>query len=179
MTRNINPFGQLLGITLGKLPSTTRHTLVVAGQKIDDERQIEKALGLKGPEAAAHADDLDKAEAARLKAEKRRAYNRAQYQQQRQDPEAMAKRRAWDEAHKEDRQRYRAEWKQRNPGRHKEQARAWAKKNYHSNPEAMKAKSRAWYAANRDKVLARAKAKRDAQRDAKKAQREGAAHVER
>lgn len=173
--KSINPFAQLLGITPSRLPSTTGHTLVVAGKKIGDERQIDKALGLKAPEHAAQADALDQAEADRLKAEKRRAYHRAKYQQQRQDPEAMAKRRAWADAHKEDRKRYLAEWKQRNPGRQQELARAWAKKNYHANAEAMKAKARAWYAANREKVLARLKA----QRQAKKAERTGGGGDER
>lgn len=166
----MNPFAQLLGIKPGHLPSTTHHVLVVAGKKIGDEREIERAMGLKAAEHAAEADELDKAEAARLRLEKRRAYERAKYQQIRQDPEAMAKRAAWDEAHKEDRKRYVAEWKARNPGKQKELARAWAKKNYHQNPEVMRAKSRAWYAANREKVLAGLKA----QRDAKKAEKAAA-----
>lgn len=161
-TATMNPFAQLLGIKPGHLPSTTHHVLVVAGKKIGDEREIERAMGLKNAEHAAEADELDKAEAARLRLEKRRAYERAKYQKQRQDPDAMAKRQAWDAAHKEDRKRYVEEWKKRNPGRQKELARAWAKKNYHQNPEAMKAKARAWYAANREKVLAGLKAQRDA-----------------
>ncbi len=158
-----NPFAQLLGIVPTQPPTTGSHTLVVAGRKISDQRQIVHALGLKATSCAIdELDEHDLAELEELKAAKLRADEAAAYQRDRQDPAKMDKRRAWDETHKEDRKRYVAEWKKRNPGRQAELAKAWAKKNYHRNPELMKAKSRAWYAANREKVLAGLKAKRDA-----------------
>ncbi|PZR19914.1 MAG: hypothetical protein DI538_30780, partial [Azospira oryzae] len=88
MSHTATPFDALLGIKPGRLPQTTqRATVVLAGQRVKTARDI--------PAASDEPQDAE----ARL--ELKRARDRARYQRDRQNPQAMAKRQAWLEANRE------------------------------------------------------------------------------
>jgi hypothetical protein len=161
-----NPFAQLLGVKAHKLPKTASSTVVVAGKKVGDERQIKKLLGVQG-EAPTDDNAQERAEAARQAKLRKTAYWRAKYQQDRQDPAKIAKREAYEEAHREERRAYMAEYRKRNRERQRELARDWARKNYHLNTDECRAKARAYYQANRERILADLKAQREAAKAAK------------
>jgi len=156
-----NPFAQLLGVLPVRLPATTSHQLVVSGKRLTDLRQLNTALDLQAEDCA------DKGTAERLRKEKQRAYNQARYQADRQDPEKMAKRKAWAEANREKIKSYKQKHLQKNKQRQLELAARWARENYAANPEAARQKGREYYARNREAILAKLQAQRDAAKAAK------------
>lgn len=156
-----NPFDALLGRTPARLPATTGATVVVAGKKISDVRQIDKALPCEDD------DEVAKEWAAKLRRQAEASRQRVRYQKDRLDPAKMAKREAWAEANREKRRAYKKAYDEANKARIRAQQSAWAMRKYYENVEAARAKTRAWYAANREKVLARLKAQRDAAKAAR------------
>jgi hypothetical protein len=151
-----NPFYQLLGIMPRSLPLTCNSTVVVQGKKITDVRQIAK-----------EEDDAD--HVAGLRLEVRRARDRDRYQRERQDPEKMAKRRAWLDANRAKALEYQRSYRAKNKDLQRQLAREWAKQKYHADLEMGRQKQRDYYAANRERILARLKADRDAARAEKQA----------
>lgn len=156
------PFGPLLGIKPQSLPKSMGSRVVVDGRVIGDVRQIRHDA----PEDR-HADDESDIQAKRKAVIKARAA--AKYQLTRQDPEKMAKRRAWYEANRAKVIAYKREWDRRHHEQVRQCKNAWAKANYHANAERMCQLTRDWYARNREAVLARSKAKRDAAKAVKAA----------
>lgn len=160
-----HPFGQLLGLQMSRIPASTSATVVVCGKRVDDVRSIDRAL------PPQEDDDMAaKAWAEKLRKEVQRARARERYQRQRQNPEQMAKRKAWYEANREKVIAYKKAWDQANRDRMRQQQAAWARKNYHHDLELARAKARANYQANRENILATLQAKRDAAKAAKAAQ---------
>lgn len=148
----MNPFAQLLAGPLPRLPRTPRVSVVVDGKRVTDVRQIEVD---------------DPAERERLSKAVRSAKAAAKYQQIRQNPERMAKRKAWEAANAEKRREYKRAYDERTKDRQRELKTAWAKRTYEANAEARRAASRAYYQRNRERILAEKKAKAAAARAAK------------
>lgn len=164
MKAKATPFDALLGLKPGRLPHSKSTTVVVAGEKVTDVRQIDRKLV-----DAERDDDGAIAEARRLRAETQKARDAARYQADKADPVKMAKRKAWADANPEKVAEYRRRNRKRNRDRNRKLGTDWARRAYHENPEPFRAATRAWYERNRDKVLARLKAKRDAARQAREA----------
>lgn len=148
----MNPFTQLLALPLPRLPRTPRVTVVVNGKPVTDVRQI---------------DEDDAEEQARLRQAVRAAKAAAKYQQLRQDPVRLAKRKAWELANKEKRRAYKRAYDERTKDRQRELKTAWAKRTYEANAEKRRAATRAYYQRNRERILAAKKAKAAAARAAK------------
>jgi hypothetical protein len=165
MKRTASPFDQLLGMKPGRLPQSTGITLVVAGQKLSSTRAV--------PGVAAAAvlgdEDAEALERRRLHAELERVKAAQRYQRERLDPEAMAKRQAWIDAHKAERREYMRRWRAANRERNRELKREWAAHQYRRDPEAGAAKSRAYYAANRERILAEKSAREKRKRAERRA----------
>lgn len=157
-----SPFGALLGHKITKLPASSRATVVVAGEVVQDVRQIDARL--RDP---CEADDWSTAAARRLRAEVARAKARARYQSDRMDPAKMAKRKAWADQNPELVREYRRRNRTRNAERNRELQNEWARQNYHADIEAAQAKARDYYARNRERILAGLKAKRAADKASK------------
>lgn len=149
LKRAAQPFDALLGVAPARAPKSRGVTVVVAGTVVTDVRQITQLLG---------ADETD---VQTLRAATQAAISAARYQAARGNPEAMAKRKAWAEQHREERREYMRQYREANRERLKAGKAAWARRKYQLDPGARAAESRKYYAANRDAVLARAKAKRD------------------
>jgi hypothetical protein len=142
----------LLAQPLPRLPRTPSVSVVVNGKRVLDVRQI----------------DVDDAEdRARLRQAVRVAKDAARYQRIRQNPERMAKRKAWELANLEKRRAYKLAYDERTKERQREQKTAWAKRDYDANPEKHRASSQAYYQRNRERILADKKAKAAAARAAK------------
>jgi hypothetical protein len=148
----MNPFAQLLDQPLPRLPHTPRVSVVVDGKRVTDVRQID-------------VDDAE--ERARLSQAVRAAKAAAKYQQLRQDPVRVAKRKAWELANLEARKAYKRAYDERTKERQREQKTAWAKRTYEANAEKRRAASLAYYQRNRERILAKKKAKAAAARAAK------------
>jgi len=144
----VSPFAQLLGTQIRRLPKAVEPVVRISGMVITDARQI-NSIG------------LDPVEAARLKKELAKAKARAKYQRQRQDPEAMAKRKAWYEKNKEKVKAYKKAYDKKHRKAINANKLAYAKRAYQADPEAAREKACAYRAANRTAILARAKAKRE------------------
>lgn len=168
MKAKATPFDALLGLKRCRLPKSRSVTVVVAGAKVDDLRQIDRKV------VDAERDDQALAEARRLRKLAERARAAARYQADKLDPVKMAKRKAWIEANPEKVAEYRRRNRERNRERNRQQAADWARRSYANNPEKHRARSRAWYERNREKVLAAAKAKAKAKRDAARQARQEA-----
>jgi hypothetical protein len=148
----MNPFAQLLKQPLPRLPRTPGVSVVVNGKRVSDVRQI----------------DVDDAEdRARLIQAVRAAKAAAKYQQIRQDPVRMAKRKAWELANLEKRRAYQRAYYERTRDHQREQKTAWAKRTYEANAEKRRAATRAYYQRNRERILADKKAAAAAVRAAK------------
>lgn len=161
VTAVANPFAQLLGTQIQRLPKAANAVLRIAGREITDARQINR-IG------------LDADEAAKLKKELAKAKARLKYQRQRQDPVAMAKRQAWYETNKEKVKAYRKAYDKKHRKAINKTKLASQKRAYQAEPEKMKARAKAYYDANRPAILARAKAKRERIKAEKEAQTKGA-----
>jgi hypothetical protein len=148
----MNPFLQLLGEPLPRLPRTPRVVVVVDGKRVTDVRQIE-------------VDDAVERE--RLRKAVRAAKEAAKYQQLRQDPERLAKRKAWEAANADKRREYQRLYRERTKERQRAQKTAWAKRTYEANRDKRRAASRAYYQRNRERILAAKKAQKTAARAAK------------
>jgi hypothetical protein len=148
----MNPFAQLLAEPLPRLPRTPRVSVVVDGKRVTDVRQIEVD---------------DPAERERLSKAVRSAKAAAKYQQIRQNPDRMAKRKAWEAANAEKRREYKRAYDERTKDHQREQKAAWARRNYAAHPEEMRARSQDYYQRNRERILAKAKARNAAKRAAK------------
>ena len=157
------PFDALLGLTRLRMPQSRSTTVVVAGEKIADVRQIERKLV-----DDERDDDIAIAEARKLRAEIDRARQAARYQADKLDPAKMAKRKAWMEANPEKVAEYRRRNRERNRDRNRKIAADFARRKYHTDPEAARAKARAWYQCNRDRILARLKQQREEARKSRK-----------
>lgn len=145
---------QLLG-TRVELPRPSGSMVVVEGKRITDLRQI------KVPD--------DPEEQARLRRDVQRAKNKARYERSKHDPAYQARRAAYAERTREQRQAYKRAYDQRNKERQRQQKTEWAARDYLVNTEKRKAATRAYYARNREKILAKLKAQRDAARAARQA----------
>lgn len=160
MSRPANPFDGLLGVKLGRTPKPTeRATVVVNGRKVKTVTDLQAA-----------APEPEDAEA--LKRELRRARNRARYQADRQNPEAMAKRQAWYEANRDKVRAYKRQWDQANKERCRAAQNAWAKRDYVADPDKHRQRQREYYRRHREKILAKLQEKRDAAKAAKAAEKE-------
>lgn len=158
MTRPATPFDSLLGVTLGRTPKTVgRSQLVVAG------RCVKTAGEIKDP------DEVEATDAEELRRELRRARNRARYQLDRQNPEAMAKRKAWFEKNQEKVRAYQEQYREANKDRINECRANWAKRDYYADPVKHRQKQRDYYQRNREQILAKLQEKRDAAKAAKAA----------
>lgn len=164
------PWSQLVSPVPIRLPKTPKATLVLAGRKLDSAAAVAAT-------AAELADDEQAAQhlAAYLKRERDRVAAAQKYQRDRANPQAMAKRAAWQSSNSEARREYMRRWRAANRERIRQAQREWAQRNYHANPEPHRAKSREWYAANREAVLARCKEKNDSKRQAREAAAQQAA----
>lgn len=157
------PFAHLLSAGVpARLPKTAETTLVVDGQRITNARQLKP----RGPDA----DALDLERAAALKAELERDRNRRRYQRDRQDPEKMAKRRAYYLANREKVREWKREYDLRNRDRTRPQQAAWARRQRIAEPEVANERVRRYYERNREKVLERSRQRRLAAKVAKGAQ---------
>lgn len=154
--RLAGPFDALLGVTPPLAANTGSAVLVVEGLRVANQkaaRAVAAAVSA-GPWAAQQ-------EAKRLAAELRRVAQAKYYQLVKLNPEAMAKRKAWDEANKEKRREAIRRWRAENAQKNRDYQKAWNKRRYHDDPDVARAKARAWYAANRDAILQRLQDKRD------------------
>ncbi|MFN3302784.1 MAG: hypothetical protein ACK44A_03590 [Roseateles sp.] len=155
MSRGAHPFDGLLGVKLGRKPKPAeRATIVVNGRKVKTVSDIASA-----------APEPEDAEA--IASELRRARNRARYQADRQNPEAMAKRKAWYEANRDKVRAYKKQWDEKNKDRCRAAQNAWAKRDYVADPDKHRQRQRAYYQRNREKILAKLKEKRDAAKAAR------------
>ena len=160
--KTVSPWAGLLGTEAWRLPKSCAVSIVVEGQRVTDARQI-KALML----AQAEPDDPDDIQSALARAavlikQLHAAKDAARYQRRKQDPEFVAKRKAYAERTRAER----AEWKRQYDAKHYEQQRAqktaWARRKRAEDPAASNAASKAWYDRNREQVLAKKRAQRQA-----------------
>lgn len=150
-----HPFAGLLGLSCARLPSSASTTVVICGRKVHDARQVDEALPIHEP-----GDGTAEAWADKMRAEVERARQRQRYQLERQNPDRMAKRKAWIEANREKVRAYKKAYDEAHRRRIRPQQSAWAKAQYHADPDAARAKRRAYYADNRERILAKLAEKR-------------------
>jgi hypothetical protein len=155
-----HPFAALLGLKPPRLPVTEQVSVVVAGRRVRDVRQVEQSLvdaDRNDDRAIAEARQLqDAVRTARRKAADKRYRNKADYD------------RSWAQRHPDKMAAYRKAWRERNAERVVKDAHEYFKRRYYSDVEASRAKNREYYAKNRDRILARQK-QRNAERKAAEA----------
>lgn len=156
------PWDALLGKRPAKLPTTKSQRLVVAG------KQLRKGQNL-GDLALALEHDIGSVAltAAFLSKQRARAYYQERYQRVKDTPEEKARRKAWADAHKEERREYLRRWRRANSEKNRAYQADWARAKYQQDREAAARKQREWYAANREKVLARLRERNAARKAAK------------
>lgn len=151
MKHRAAPFDALLGLVPTRAPrSEERCTLVVAGRRVTTARDIPPT------------DEVEAVIAEKLRRKLKAERDRARYQRDRKNPEAMAKRQAWLDANADERKAYQKAYRETNRERIAETRAEWAKRDYHAQPEKHRQKQREYYARHRDAILARLKAKREA-----------------
>lgn len=158
----VSPWAGLLGTEAWRLPKSGAVSIVVEGQRVTNARQI-RALML----AQAEPDDPDDiqsalARAALLIKQLHAAKDAARYQRRKQDPEFLAKRKAYAERTRAERAEWKRQYDAKNKALQRAQKTAWARRKRAQDPAASNAASKAWYEANREQVLAKKKAQRQA-----------------
>ena len=132
-----NPFSVAMGLVPTRLPKTGRSIAVIAGKKITDVRQV----------------DAD--ERAAIAAELRRVKERAKYQRQRANPEAMAKREAWYEQNRDKVRAYKKQWDAAHVDQNRKAKREHQRRAYLAEPQKFRDRSRAYYAKNAEEIKAK------------------------
>lgn len=154
---SLNPFLQLRAPPLIKLPHTTSHTVVIEGKRVTSKKHLRMVVD---------ADEADTKAQAEIARELERARNRARYQREKNDPEKMAKRKAWYEANRETVLAYKRDYDKRNRKRIQECQTAWMRRKYAEDPTKYIAASHRYYDRHREAILARAKARHAAKKTA-------------
>ncbi|MCW5657402.1 MAG: hypothetical protein KIT60_06845 [Burkholderiaceae bacterium] len=142
-----NPFAQLLKLHQPAPPLTERARVVVDGRIVDDVRQVQR-------------DDAE--EAARVRAEVRRAKKRAYEQRRMQDPAYRARLAAYRKANRDKLRAYKKAYDERTRGRQRELKSAWQRRDYHERHELHLQRQREYYQRNRERILAKKAAAREA-----------------
>lgn len=159
-----HPFAPLMGMAPLRIPQTGSKTLVLEGKVITDARQVGRE------ELSEHPDDqaIARSEKKRQRQLLEKARRAARYQRQRQDPNFIARRKAWQEAHREERRAYMGDYRSdpANQERINASKRAWQKRAYAADPEKYRQAARDYYQRNRDAIRERAAQRRAAKRAA-------------
>lgn len=161
MSKKATPFDALLGIHRERKPKA-----VAEAQIVVNGRRVTSASQLKAD------DEVEALVNADVKRALQRAKEQARYQRDRLNPEAMAKRQAWQDANRDKVRAYKKEWDKKNKKRQRALQKEWARRDYRANPERHRQKQRDYYARNREAILAKLQAQRDAAKAEKTAGKE-------
>lgn len=145
-----------------RLPATTSGMIVINGCKITDARQIKRTERDPAKAEPLDADDLQRIDD--LKREVERARNRQRYQRDRQDPVKAAARAAYVEAHRDELQRYKLQYRIDNRDRIRAVQASWAARQRVIDRDTFNARQRRYYERNREAIIARGKTQREARK---------------
>jgi hypothetical protein len=141
-------FDQLLGVAPTRLPKSPVQQFIYEGRVITDLRQVPA-----GEEREA------------IRAAYYRHKHQVQYQRQRLNPDAMARRKAANET--PERKAWKRAYDARTRHHQRTQKTVWARTTYPANAEKRRAATREYYRRNREAILARKRAERVAARESR------------